>query len=203
MHLDRSTSRGGASERRWEDQRIEWHGVTWSEYEALLAIRGDRPGTRITYREGELEIRSPSAEHSATKKMLARLIEAYADERGTDLNSYGTWTVRSAPKACGIEADECYVLGTHRPAVPDLAIEVAWTSGGIDKLDVYAGLGVREVWVWEDERLRVFILGESAYQVRERSALLPDLDIELVASYVGRDNHVEAVRDYRRALRQP
>jgi hypothetical protein len=31
------------------------------------------------------------------------------------------------------------------PQVPDIAIEVVWTSGGIDKLEVYRGLDVPEV----------------------------------------------------------
>ena len=32
--------------------------------------------------------------------------------------------------------------------VPDIAIEVVVTSGLVDKMAVYAGLGVPEVWLW-------------------------------------------------------
>ena len=41
--------------------------------------------------------------------------------------------------------DECYCLG-ELTEIPDIALEIAITSGGIDKLSVYQGLGVTEVW---------------------------------------------------------
>ena len=44
----------------------------------------------------------------------------------------------------GVEPDECYCLGTLAE-IPDIAIEIALTSGGIDKLEVYRGLQVPEV----------------------------------------------------------
>ena len=71
-------------------------GITWSEYETLLAIRGDRAGLRIAYLKGDLEIMSPSIDHDAIKKTMARLLEAYAEERDLELNGYGSWTVKSA-----------------------------------------------------------------------------------------------------------
>jgi hypothetical protein len=42
------------------------------------------------------------------------------------------------------------------PSLPDVAIEVIWTRGGLDKLDVYRGLGVPEVWTWQEGRLRFY-----------------------------------------------
>jgi len=42
--------------------------------------------------------------------------------------------------------------------LPDIAIEVVLTSGGIEKLPVYAGLGVREVWFWEDDAFHLHAL---------------------------------------------
>jgi Uma2 family endonuclease len=57
-------------------------------------------------------------------------------------------TFRKPAKERGLEPDECYVLQTLRD-VPDIAIEVAYRHGVIDKLHVYAGLGVKEVWLWE------------------------------------------------------
>jgi hypothetical protein len=106
----------------------------------------------IAYLEGELELMTPSIHHERMKSHLARLLAAYAEERGIELQAYGSWTVRSEPRARGVEADECYVIGVpaSEPARPDIAIEVVWTSGGVDKLEVYRGLGVPEVWVWQN-----------------------------------------------------
>jgi hypothetical protein len=58
----------------------------------------------------------------------------------------------------------------HRP------IDVVWTSGGLNKLEIYRRLGVGEVWVWErDVGITVHLLQEGHYAESPRSALLPDL----------------------------
>ena len=59
------------------------HDRSWSEFEILLAVRGDRAGLRMFYLEGEIELMSPSESHEGIKTTIARLkVEAYADDRG-------------------------------------------------------------------------------------------------------------------------
>jgi Uma2 family endonuclease len=187
--------------RREEDQRVVLHDVSWTQYEVLLAIRGDRAGVRMTYLDGELELMSPSADHEGMKTTVARLLEAYAEEAGVSLNGYGSWTVRSAPRARGVEPDECYVVGTHRPAAPDLAIEVIWTSGGIEKLEVYRGLGVREVWLWREGKIAVHVLRGERYEPVSRSELFPVLDLRELAELAAGTDQTAAVRELRSRLR--
>lgn len=38
---------------------------------------------RVTYLEGQLEIMSPSRSHEMLKKLIARLLEAYAEEKAS------------------------------------------------------------------------------------------------------------------------
>jgi len=141
------------------DQRVVLHGVPWSHYQVLLALRGDAPVPRLTYLSGELELMSPSQDHERIKKLIARLLEVYALAKKLPLNGFGSWTLRDAPGERGAEPDECYVLGDARGRDrPDLAIEVVWTSGALDKLAVYAGLGVGEVWFWREGRIEVHVL---------------------------------------------
>lgn len=189
------------------DQRIYLHGVSWQDYEALLAMRGDDGGLRVTYLEGELEIMTPSVTHEILKKRFARLLEAYAEDAEIQLEGYGSWTVRREEARRGAEADECYVVGAHDRetlVAPDIAIEVIWTSGGIEKLAVYRGLGIREVWFWQDGALQCFALrspSSRGYEPIERSELLPGLDPELFACFMNsEDDQTAAVRAYRRAL---
>jgi Uma2 family endonuclease len=59
--------------------------------------------------------------------------------------AYGAWTLKSPPNQSGLEPDECYLVGDQDKPTPDLAIEVVWTSGGIDKLEIYGRLGIGEV----------------------------------------------------------
>ncbi|MEE8586564.1 MAG: Uma2 family endonuclease [Acidobacteriota bacterium] len=183
------------------DQRVVTNGVLWQQYEAQLTLRGDRSVPRIAYLEGALELMSPSKDHERIKSYIGCLIEAYALERGIDLSPYGSWTLKRAPRQAGLEPDECYLVGDQGKDTPDLAIEVVWTSGGIDKLEIYRRLGVGEVWVWKDSRIEVHVLREQRYQRMDNSALLPDLDLEFLCSLLDRPTALQAVKALRDALR--
>jgi Uma2 family endonuclease len=174
--------------------------VTWDQYEAVLAIRGEGAGVRIAYLDGELELMSPSRDHEVIKSCIGRLIEAYAEERGVRLDALGSMTIRSRPKERGVEPDECYEIDGPKQ-FPDLAIEVVWTSGGVDKLEIYRAFGVREVWVWRDGRIEVHALRGEAYERVVSSTLLPELDLATVAKLATSPDQTYAVRDFRRTLR--
>lgn len=187
---------------RVEDQRVTLSDVSWADFELILQIRGDNAGVRVTYLNGVLELMSPSVDHEGIKKVMARLLEAYAEEAGLTFNGYGSWTLKNPLRARALEPDECYSLTPGRPTKPDLAIEVIWTSGGIDRLEVYRGLGIGEVWMWREGAIEVYILAEDAYERRERSACLPSLDLVELARHIDSDHQTEAVRTYRAALRR-
>lgn len=187
------------------DQRVHLRGVTWEDYERLLELRGDDPTVRMTYLEGQLEIMTPSTYHERLKTRLARLLEAWSEETGVDLEGAGSWTLRDRLQERGLEPDECYFVGRtgEDENAPDFALEVVWTSGGIDKLRVYAGLGVREVWFWRDGRLSFHKLRNERYEPAERSELLPGFDPELIARLmIATTSQAQAVRELRTALRR-
>lgn len=185
------------------DQRIVMHCVPWSHFEAQLALRGDAPVPRMAYLEGVLELMSPSKDHERIKSYIGRLLEAYALERDIDLSPYGAWTLKVAPKEAGLEPDECYILGTDQSKdVPDLAIEVAWTGGGIDKLEIYRRLGVREVWFWKDERIEIHVLRGERYEQVARSRLLPELDVAGLTAHLEHPTALRAVKAFREDLRK-
>lgn len=182
------------------DQRVVTSGVPWQHYEAQLALRGDRSVPRMAYLEGTLELMSPTKDHERIKSYIGCLIEAYALERGIDLSPYGSWTLKHAPKQAGLEPDECYLVGDQSKETPDLAIEVVWTSGGIDKLEIYRRLGVAELWIWKDSKIEVHLLRPQSYQQVEKSALFPDLDLELLCSLLDLPTALQAVKAFRAAL---
>ncbi len=184
------------------DERVTLHGVDWWQYETMLAIRGDRSVPRIAFLDGELELMSPSKTHEVIKTRLARLLEAYAEEQGLYFNGYGSLTMKSAPKVRGVEPDECYAVGRDKDS-PDLAIEVIWTSGGVDKRRIYAGLGVRELWEWREGRIDVLVLDGDVYRAVPRSEVLPDLDLAALARFIEIEDQTQAVRAFRQSLRTP
>ena len=154
----------------------------------------------MTYLDGMLEIRRASRGHETLETMIARLLEAYADEKGLVLEGYGSLTMRNAAELRGLEPDECYAVGAAKES-PDLAVEVVWTHGGIEKLEVYRGLGVREVWIWKKEDLKAYELRGDTYHEIAQSIVIPGLAPSFIRGFLDCETQTEAVRRMRAALR--
>jgi Uma2 family endonuclease len=178
------------------DRRILLNNLTWEQYEDLLTTLGDSSGVRVAYLEGAVELMSPSRTHERRKKTTGRLLEAWAEARDLDLNGFGSTTFRKAAKERGVEPDECYVLGEELGDVPDLAIEIVHTNPLLDKLSIYAGLGVPEVWLFRREAFEVYVLAQGTYERRDKSALLPDVDLRRLASLIDEPSQKAAVRRF-------
>jgi Uma2 family endonuclease len=180
--------------------------VDWQGYKQLLAMRGESSVPRITYLEGLAELMSPSRYHEIDKTRFARLLETWSEIAGVPLEGYGSWTLEDEEADRGAEADECYTVRRVAKSDedrPDIAIEVVWTSGGIDKLDVYRKLGVREVWFYERGKLRFFALRHEAddvYREISRSELLPELPTDVLLACMQEPDQTSAVRALRTAL---
>lgn len=183
------------------DRIVLLGGATWADYQRLLELRGERCSPRLAYLEGALELMSPSREHEQLKSWIGRLVEVWCLHRGIEFSSYGSWTLESKETERGVEPDECYVLGNvSAPVRPDLAIEVIWTSGGLNKREIYRGLGVRELWTWRRGRFSIFVLRGGTYQEATESEVLPGIDLDDLARFLDRPTTSQAIRDYREAL---
>jgi Uma2 family endonuclease len=143
--------------------------------------------------------------HEDAKTIIARLLEVWAMERDIDLRGFGGATFRREAKQRGLEPDECYKLGKlEEDAVPDIAIEVIISSGLVDKMAVYAGLGIAEVWTWRPTTATIVVnrLIDGVYRSCERSAVLPALDLAELAKFVQPgENQTALAKAYQAALR--
>jgi Uma2 family endonuclease len=184
------------------DDIIVLRDVTWADYQRLLQIRGERPVPRLTYLEGALELMTPSRPRESLKSMIGRLVEAWCFERGVGITPYGSWTLESKEAERGVEPDECYVLGDiAEPERCDLAIEIVWSSGGLDKLEVYRRLGVKEVWIWKAGAIEIFALRGDQYERLDVSEVLPGIDLPQLLRFVDIRPMTRAADEYRAALR--
>ncbi len=183
-----------------EEQRILLTDVPWSTY-VVLRDSVENAGVRMTYLKGSLEIMSPSKDHEVDKTQIARLLELFCLERDIPLFGYGSTTFRKEEKERGLEPDECYCRGEDRE-IPDIALEVIATHGAIDKLEVYRGLGVREVWIFEAGRFRVLVLRADGYEPATTSEVLPEIDLAEVARFASMADQHAALQGYRAVLRR-
>lgn len=189
---------------RSRPDRIVVRRATWAEYERILAKRGEGRSPRIAYLEGRIELMSPSAPHEGIAWTIGRLLEAWCDVHGIDLAGFGNWTVRRKSMKSGAEPDACFVFHGEDPYAarrPDLVIEVIWTSGGLDKLEIWRKLGIPEVWVWQDGVLTAYVKRGDRFIPTRESRMLPGIDFEQLASFVRRPGMpTRAIRAYRAAL---
>jgi Uma2 family endonuclease len=163
-------------------------GVGWEGYETLMRLVGDGP-VRLTYDRGDLELMSPSLDHEDYKNLLGRIIEAVTEELRIPCRGAGSTTWRKRARERGLEADECYYLANFARVrgkrghldlsidpPPDLAVEVEISRSALDRMGVYAALGVPEVWRFDGEALAVHRLQpDGTYAVAPASPSLPML----------------------------
>ncbi len=175
-------------------------GVSWSQFEAIEVAFEHVAGVKFAYLDGTLEIMTISPEHEDTKSTIGVLLEAYMREKGIRFYIRGGPTLGRQELGARKEPDESYNLNTKK-AIPDLAIEIVFTSGGINKLELYKRIGVPEVWFWEDGVLAIYYLREEYEQVN-RSELLPELDLDLLVRYINYFDQYDAVTEFIQVLRQ-
>ncbi len=199
------------------DSHVWLSDVPWEDYVRLRDIPASR-NVRMTYDEGSLELMSPSKLHERIAELLGRLIAAWTEERAIPVHGCGTTTFRREDRQKGLEPDKCYYI-QHLAEVrdreqldltmdppPDLVIEVDVTSPSRRRFPIYARLGVPEVWLWQDGRLRFFLLNETGrYAVADDSAGLPGfpqwIAEQLVAQRLEKDD-TALVREFREAIRE-
>ena len=183
-----------------KDSRILLRDVEWSTYVKLRDVPDDSH-LRMTYLQGELEIMSPGKRHEVTAKQIARLLELFCQIRRIRLFGFRQMTQRAKRRKRGLEPDECYARGRDK-ARPDIAIEVVVSSPLLDKLDVYRGLGIREVWVFENGSFTIHRLRGDRYTAITASKVFPEIDLNRIAHYATLPDQPQALFDYEAELRR-
>jgi Uma2 family endonuclease len=191
-------------------------GASWELYEMLLK-ETEQQHLRLVFDEGTLEIMSPRYDHEDVKKLLARMIEIMAEETDADIKSFGGATYRREDRRKGLEPDESYYFKSEpkirgkrrldllRDPPPDLAVEVDITSYTVDKLRVYAGLGIPEIWNWENGKMQFLLLRRGKYEARARSATFPVVtvsDVQRVVDQLENGREKLIIREWRQWVRK-
>ena len=186
-----------------KEKPLLFEEVTWREFKAVEQLL-DRPGYRLSFLDGVLEIRRmPGERHETVKKRIAALVELFLLMAGFDFTPTGSMTLESEAGAVKREADESYKIAPGRVR-PDIAIEVVFTSGGINKLEAYKRLHIPEVWFWGDGILEIYHLrGEDAslhYERISKSEALSGINLDLLAQCITMANYVDAVKRFQQFL---
>jgi Uma2 family endonuclease len=174
-----------------------FHDVSWDDYEAMLRIVGERP-IRVIYDQGTMEIFMPSFGHDSDANSLGRMVDMLTEELEVDVEGGDTTTHKRKDLGKGAEPDKCYWFGDNarhmrgkrqldltRDPAPDLVIEVDVSRTSLDRLKIFAAMGVPEVWRSTGRSLQVLHLqADGTYQTRTASRYFPALSAASIAQFL-------------------
>lgn len=195
-----------------EGQTIEIQDVSWAELEDILQDLGEKRNTRIAYSDGILSIVAPLPEHEVDKVCIGRCVEVLLDELEIDYTSYGSTTFKNKRMQKAVEPDDCFyfkyadqMAGKLRIDLkvdppPELAIEVDLSSK--TQLDAYKGLGIAELWRYDNGRLRIDCLRDGEYVEVDESPSFPGWPVKAAVERYVRDARATNQRKAKKAFRQ-
>jgi Uma2 family endonuclease len=185
-----------------EDKVTILQDRTWEQFKHIQKGLEGTPGIRLSFYQGVVEIFMPGQPHEIFKRVISSLLDFFFLHFNIKVTPTGSVTQEQEGVASA-QADDSFCFGEVKP-IPDLSIEVVFTSGSIAKLKRYQALGVPEVWLWEDGLFTLHRLGEDGY-IRVYKSQIPELeklDIELLSRCVliGETDWLEAVQTFRKAI---
>ena len=178
------------------NQKLILQGVGWDFYERVLEEFADSNAVHFAYDDGFLEVEVPLFEHESANAVLQNLVTTICVEKDIDFINAGSTTFRKRAKAKGVEPDTGFYiqkeakirgklkidLQTDPP--PDLVIEVDITSPSLNKMLIYAALGVPEVWLYKGEKIEFYKLYGEFYQETHNSTVFPMLSSKKASEFL-------------------
>ncbi len=171
------------------------HNVTWEQLEEIDESLQDFPGLKLIYLDGLLEIMPIGEDHETVKSTMGILLENYLRARRIRFYRRGGPTLGRKEDGARNEPDESYSIGT-RGQYPDLVFEVVFSSGGVDRLEGYRRMGVKEVWFWDDGTLKIFALETAGYKEVENTRLIEDFPLQSFLKYINYHDQFDAVDEF-------
>jgi Uma2 family endonuclease len=171
--------------------------VSWDEYERVLAQMGDNwPGYHVSYDRGRLEIMSPRSDHENPKDFILRLAQVVSEETGMPLETFGSTTYRRRSKLKGAGPDTSFyvqnaarvigarTLDLESDPPPDVVVEIDTTNESLGKFQIYAALGVPEIWRYDGEAATFFQLVGDGYREAANSRAFPSLTAAALTEFI-------------------
>lgn len=178
------------------NQKLILQGVGWDFYERVLKEFTHSNALHFAYDNGFLEIEVPLAKHEIPNRILQDLVATICIEKEINFINAGSTTFRQRDKAKGVEPDTCFYIQNEAKIrgkldidltidpPPDLVIEVDITSPSLNKMPIYAALGVSEVWLYKGGKVEFHKLYGEFYQEVSNSTAFPKLSAEKATEFL-------------------
>lgn len=197
------------------EKRIVFHNLNWQRYKQIFNALGEQGSARFTYDRGTLEITKPLEEHEFARIFIGLFIRILVFEKWIKIKTMGSTTLDYPELDISAEPDNSYYI-ENQPKVagrkvdfatdppPDLVVEVDITRTQINKLRLYASMGVPEFWRYNGEELRIYRLENRQYMEIKNSSTFLDMDKAKLYEFLqqAKKDEVEAENSFRAYVRE-
>jgi Uma2 family endonuclease len=203
--------------KKFAETRDVLQNISWQTFKAMLADMGSERNKRLAYDNGILEIMTPQMPHENSNCLIEGFVLVLCEEFGLEVKSAGSLTMTRDDLEQGAEPDSSYYiqneslvrnqenidLNTDPP--PDLVLEVEYSRSKINKLMLYAAMGVPEFWRYNGTTLRIYTLNNGQYSQSDRSPTFASVLVTEIPRFIQESQkigQIAATRAFRSWVRQ-
>lgn len=199
------------------EQRVLLHNISWHTFKTMLAEMGAERENRVAYYDGMVEIMTPLMPHENSNRLIEVFVGVLCEEMGFEIKRTGSLTMTRDDLERGGEPDSSYYIQNEsrvrglesinldNDPPPDLVLEVEYSRSKIDKLQLYASLGVPEFWRYNGSVLRIYRLEGRQYQQSRVSPTFPSVAVTDIPRFLNDSKKVgemATTRAFRAWVRQ-
>jgi len=178
------------------EQRVVLRNISWQTFEIMLTDMGEDRVSRMTYDQGILEIMTPLLSHEHWNRLIERLIFVIGEELNLEIFPAGSTTFKREDLRRGAEPDSSYYIQNERfvrnkteinlnnDPPPDLVLEVDLTNSSLDKFQIYASLGILELWRYDEGVLQIYQLQQGQYLECNNSPTFAQLPLTEISRFL-------------------
>ncbi len=178
------------------ETRTVLENISWQTFKSMLADMGEERNTRLAYDNGIVDILSPLVPHENSNRLIEAFIVVMCEELGLEIKRTGSLTLTRDDLEKGGEPDSSYYiqneslvrdkeninLGTDPP--PDLVLEVEYSRPAVNKLTLYASMGIPEFWRYNGSVLRVYRLSGKEYSEVASSPTFARIPVKEIPQFI-------------------
>ncbi|MEC4814751.1 MAG: Uma2 family endonuclease [Scytonema sp. PMC 1069.18] len=191
--------------------------ISWQTFKTMLAEMSNQRNTRLAYDNGILEIMSPLMPHENSNRLIEGFVLVLCEEFGKEVKSAGSLTLTRDDLEQGGEPDSSYYiqnesrvrnkesidLATDPP--PDLVLEVEYSRPKVDKLKLYASMGILEFWRFNGSTLRIYTLSGGQYSEVQLSPTFAPVPVQEIPRFIQesrKNGQIATTRAFRNWVKQ-
>lgn len=178
------------------EQRTLLLNITWQTFKTMLAEMGCQRGSRLAYDSGIVEIMTPLMPHENSNRLIEVFVGVLCEELSLEIKRTGSLTLLRDDLEQGAEPDSSYYIQNESlvrakenidlavDPPPDLVLEVEYSRSKIDKLQLYAAMGIPEFWRYNGNVLRIYQLKSGKYLEENQSMTFAPIPVTEIPRFL-------------------